>query len=97
MTLASALAMPARMSRSSLLSKTGGMPPFQICRNGFEQLAVISRSFELEPRVGRQREVGILDRRGHLDVHRDDHLDVRVDVLDHAVGPLGVVDQVDVV
>src|SRR3970282_1969672 len=39
---ARALAMPARMSRSSLLSKTGGMPPFQICRNGLEQLAVIS-------------------------------------------------------
>src|SRR5262245_59775372 len=29
--------------RSSLLSKTGGMPPFQICRNGLEQLAVICR------------------------------------------------------
>ena len=34
--------MPARMSTSSLLSKTGEMPPFQICRNGLEQLAVIS-------------------------------------------------------
>src|SRR5690554_4838580 len=34
--------MPARMSRSSRLSKTGGMPPFQIWRNGLEQLAVIS-------------------------------------------------------
>ena len=36
--------MPARIARSSLLSNTGGMPPFQICRNGFEQLAVTSRS-----------------------------------------------------
>src|SRR5574341_515408 len=34
--------MPARIIRSSRLSKTGGMPPFQICRNGLEQLAVIS-------------------------------------------------------
>src|SRR3990170_7882609 len=31
------------MAVSSLLSKTGGMPPFQICRKGFEQLAVTSR------------------------------------------------------
>ena len=36
--------MPARIARSSLLSNTGGMPPFQTCRNGFEQLAVTSRS-----------------------------------------------------
>ena len=42
-TSASAFAMPARIVRSSLLSKTGGMPPFQICRNGFEQLPVTSR------------------------------------------------------
>src|SRR5262245_44715498 len=34
--------MPARMSTSSRLSNTGGMPPFQIWRNGFEQLPVIS-------------------------------------------------------
>src|SRR3990170_4783122 len=34
--------MPARIIRSSLESKTGGIPPFQIWRNGFEQLAVIS-------------------------------------------------------
>src|SRR6266571_607131 len=58
---AMALAMPARIARSSLLSNTGGMPPFHTCRNGFEQL------------------------------------DVGVDVLDHLVGPLGVVDQVHVV
>src|SRR3989338_3809372 len=38
----SASAMPARIARSSLLSNTGGMPPFQIWRNGLEQEAVIS-------------------------------------------------------
>ena len=35
------------------------------------------QSFEFEPRVGRQREVGILDGSGHLNVHRDDHFDIR--------------------
>src|SRR5512145_3474676 len=30
------------MARSSRLSNTGGMPPFQICKNGLEQEAVIS-------------------------------------------------------
>src|SRR5580765_6294503 len=36
--------MPARIARSSLESYKGLMPPFQICRNGFEHDAVISRS-----------------------------------------------------
>src|SRR6266542_3390360 len=39
-----AFAIPASIERSSLLSNTGGMPPFQACRNGFEQLAVTSTS-----------------------------------------------------
>ena len=55
------------------------------------------QSFEFEPRVGRQGNIRILDRSGHLNVHRNDHFDVRIDVLDHAVGPLGIIDQVDVV
>jgi hypothetical protein len=36
------------------------MPPFQICRKGLEQLAVISKVLELDPRVGGQAEVGVL-------------------------------------
>ena len=51
---------------------------------------------KLHPRIGGQAEVGILHAGRHLRVHRHDQLHVRVDVLDHAVGPLGVVDQVDV-
>ena len=54
------------------------------------------QSLELDPRVCRQGDVRVFDGRGHLDVNRDDHLDVGVDVLDHAIGPLGVVDQVHV-
>ena len=51
---------------------------------------------ELNPGVGGQGEVGVLDGGRHLDVDRDDQLHVGVDVLDHVVVVLGVVEQVDV-
>ena len=64
-----------------------------------ERIRTTRRDLEvlkLHPRIRRQSEVGILHARGHLRIHRHDQLHVRVDVLDHAVSPLGVVDQVDV-
>ena len=55
------------------------------------------QALELDPTVGRQPQIGILHRGGHDDVLGDDHLDARVDVLEHVVGMLGVVEQVHIV
>ena len=54
------------------------------------------KGLELDPAVRRQNEIGVLARCGHLDLLGDDHVDLGIDVLDQVVGPLGVVDQVDV-
>lgn len=52
---------------------------------------------ELHPRVTGKRHVGMkFDVRGHLDVLRDDHLDVRIDVFHHVIVVLGVVQNVHV-
>ena len=53
-------------------------------------------SLELGPGVGRQTKVGIFHAGGHLNIYGDDQVNDWVDVFDHVVMVLGVVEQVDV-